>query len=73
MKIALDAMGGDKAPQATVEGAALALQEFGGDLEKLILVGDESTLRSQLSDISYAHSKSRSSMRPRWLAWKNRR
>ena len=30
-RIALDAMGGDFAPNATVAGALLALQEFGPD------------------------------------------
>ena len=50
-------MGGDHAPNATVTGAKLALEEFGGDLEKLILVGDESELRRELSHLSYAHNK----------------
>ena len=29
MKVALDAMGGDHAPAAEVEGAALAVREYG--------------------------------------------
>jgi len=57
MKIALDVMGGDKAPEATIQGAILALEEFGDDLEKLLLVGDEITIREKLSQLSYAHSK----------------
>ncbi len=57
MKIALDAMGGDKAPQVTIEGAAAALEEFGDRLEKLILVGDERVIEEELRRISYAHSK----------------
>ena len=47
MKVALDAMGGDHAPQATVAGAVLALREF-PKLEKLFLVGDESRIRAEL-------------------------
>jgi phosphate acyltransferase len=57
MNIALDAMGGDRAPQVTIEGAAAALEEFGGRLNKLILVGDESVLKAELDRICYANSK----------------
>lgn len=57
MNIALDAMGGDRAPEVTVEGAAKALEEFGGMLKKLVLVGDEKILRNELDRIGYAHSK----------------
>ncbi len=44
MKLALDAMGGDFAPQINIDGARLALQQL-DSLEKLVLVGDEPTLR----------------------------
>jgi glycerol-3-phosphate acyltransferase PlsX len=47
MKVALDAMGGDHAPQSCVDGAVMALQEF-PKLEKLFLVGDETLVREQL-------------------------
>jgi glycerol-3-phosphate acyltransferase PlsX len=47
MKVALDAMGGDHAPQATVAGAVLALRDF-PNLEKLFLVGDEARIRAEL-------------------------
>lgn len=46
--IALDAMGGDNAPQATVEGALLALKEH-GDL-KLKLTGDRKILSGLTSE-----------------------
>lgn len=51
IKISLDAMGGDYAPQATVEGAVLAAREFN---IASVLVGDESQMREELSkhDIS---------------------
>ncbi len=57
MKIALDVMGGDHAPAATMEGAVQALEDFGDDLEKLYLVGDEPSIKEQLSHLSYAHGK----------------
>lgn len=57
MNIALDAMGGDNAPQVTVEGAAAALEEFGSRIDKLILVGDQDVLRQELGRLSYAHNK----------------
>jgi phosphate acyltransferase len=43
--IALDAMGGDHAPRAEVEGAILAARELG---VRLLLVGVEATLRHEL-------------------------
>ena len=47
MKIIVDAMGGDNAPQAPVEGALRAKKELGVDI---VLVGRESELREQLGD-----------------------
>ena len=44
MKLALDAMGGDDAPQINIDGAKLVLNEQ-ESLQKLYLVGDEATLR----------------------------
>ncbi|MDX1629976.1 MAG: phosphate--acyl-ACP acyltransferase, partial [Fulvivirga sp.] len=40
MKIALDAMGGDYAPDCTVQGAGLASQEISDDTT-IVLVGKE--------------------------------
>ncbi|MDU2242345.1 MAG: phosphate acyltransferase PlsX [Paenibacillus sp.] len=48
MKIAIDAMGGDHAPQSTVEGALAAAKEW-GDIE-IILVGDEQVLKPMVQD-----------------------
>jgi len=45
MKIALDAMGGDYAPQVTVEGGVLAAQELGLEV---ILIGREEAIRQEL-------------------------
>jgi phosphate acyltransferase len=45
MKIALDAMGGDHAPETEVRGAVAAAKEFGIEV---ILVGDEEKIKSEL-------------------------
>ena len=47
MRIAVDAMGGDFAPQAIVEGAVLAVRAD-KDIEKIFLVGDETRVRAEL-------------------------
>jgi len=46
MRIILDAMGGDYAPQVAVEGAVMAAREFGVEV---ILVGREEAIRAELS------------------------
>ncbi|MBN1823288.1 MAG: phosphate acyltransferase PlsX [Endomicrobiales bacterium] len=45
MRIALDAMGGDLAPQVTVEGAILAVKE---SRHEIILVGDQDKINREL-------------------------
>jgi len=50
MKIIVDAMGGDYAPQAVVEGAVEAVREI--DLE-VVLVGQEKKIKSLLNNFSY--------------------
>lgn len=47
MRIALDAMGGDFAPENTIKGALLAKKSFASDIE-LVLVGKESVIHSHL-------------------------
>ncbi|MEM1082583.1 MAG: phosphate acyltransferase PlsX [Verrucomicrobiota bacterium] len=44
MKVALDAMGGDRAPDVNLAGAADALDRY-QSIEKMILVGDEDIIR----------------------------
>jgi glycerol-3-phosphate acyltransferase PlsX len=51
IRVALDAMGGDYAPQAVVQGSLLALQEAKDEID-LILVGDKGEITSELN-----HSK----------------
>ncbi|MEG0553749.1 MAG: phosphate acyltransferase, partial [Carnobacterium sp.] len=48
MKIAVDAMGGDNAPKAIVEGVVLAASEF-KDME-FILYGNEEAIKPFLSN-----------------------
>ena len=48
MRIAVDAMGGDYAPQAIVEGILLAAQEY-SDVE-FILYGDGEKIKPYLGD-----------------------
>ena len=48
VRVALDAMGGDFAPDREVEAAVLAVRTF-GDVLDLRLVGDESVLREKLA------------------------
>ena len=48
MRIAVDAMGGDFAPQAIVEGALLAVREC-ADIDCLYLVGDETAIRAEIA------------------------
>lgn len=52
IKVALDAMGGDNAPAAIVEGAILAAKESQGKFG-IVLAGPEDTIRAQLSAFGY--------------------
>lgn len=47
MRIALDAMGGDFAPQAVIEGALLAAEEFASDVQ-IVLIGQEKVINDLL-------------------------
>ena len=46
VKVALDAMGGDNAPEAIVEGAVLAAKEL--NLEEVLLIGDQEQVKREL-------------------------
>ncbi len=50
MRIGLDVMGGDYAPDAIMEGAVDALQYLSDD-DKLVLLGDEGAIYDKLSEI----------------------
>lgn len=50
LKIALDAMGGDKAPECDVEGAVKALKEH--NHLNMILLGDETAVKKELAKFS---------------------
>ncbi len=50
MKIGLDVMGGDYAPDAVIEGAVDSLQHF-SEGETLVLIGDEQSILDKLSEM----------------------
>lgn len=50
MRIAIDAMGGDNAPGAVLEGVRLVLPELSNDVE-IQLFGNEATLKKGLADL----------------------
>lgn len=50
MKIALDAMGGDFAPQAIIDGALLASQELTSD-QKIVLIGDSDAIQKHVASL----------------------
>jgi len=51
MKIGLDIMGGDYAPEVTVEGALQALRELPSEVS-LVLIGDKNQIRKSLAEKS---------------------
>ncbi len=55
MRIALDAMGGDKAPGEIIAGALKAVEQIEDD--QLVLVGDESAIREHLGKQKYSESQ----------------
>ncbi|MCC9165662.1 phosphate acyltransferase PlsX [Pontibacter harenae] len=52
MRIALDAMGGDFAPEAIIKGALLALEQLDKDYE-ILLIGKEDIIQSLLKNYGY--------------------
>ena len=51
MRIGIDIMGGDYAPEETIKGALLSLKEFDSE-DKLILLGDEQTIKAKIEENS---------------------
>lgn len=56
MKIGLDVMGGDFAPDAIIEGAVDSLEHFSAG-EELVLLGDEQSILGKLGDMNTAPSR----------------
>jgi len=54
VKIVLDAMGSDSAPKVEIEGAVQAVEDYGYEI---ILVGDETAMKSELAKYKYDKSK----------------
>ena len=53
MKIALDVVGGDFAPDSTIEGVKLALNELPSEVT-VVLIGPEALIRSKLKQFNIA-------------------
>ena len=51
MRIGLDVMGGDYAPQATIEGAVRAAKMLSSD-DKIVLIGRESAIMQELERLN---------------------
>ena len=49
MKIILDAMGGDNAPEATIRGAVKAIKEINSEI---ILVGNEEKINKKVKEMN---------------------
>ncbi|MCX5686385.1 MAG: phosphate--acyl-ACP acyltransferase, partial [Candidatus Omnitrophica bacterium] len=54
MKIVLDAMGSDRAPEAEIKGAVMAVRELGHDV---VLVGDETIIKEELKKYKWPSDK----------------
>ena len=68
-RIAIDAMGGDRAPAVVIDGVLLAAQDLGVEM---ILVGERAAIEQQLAKI-LGHPSLRSSARRRSYQCTNRR
>lgn len=56
MRIAIDAMGGDHAPQAVLEGVKLVLPELAKDVE-LVLFGDQAALKAGIDGLGITDAR----------------
>ena len=63
-RIVVDAMGGDNAPKAPVEGAVLAMQKYPG--LSVVFTGREPEIRKALEGLEADPTVIRSSIRTRW-------
>jgi glycerol-3-phosphate acyltransferase PlsX len=55
MKIGIDVMGGDFAPEAIIEGAVDTVNHFSAD-EKIVLLGDETSILRKLNEMNISPS-----------------
>ena len=56
MRIGIDILGGDFAPEANLDGVFMALSELPEDVV-IVLIGDESVIKSKLSEVQVDHSR----------------
>ena len=64
IKIGVDAMGGDFAPEAAVKGAVMAVDAIGKE-NRIVLFGDEKQIRDVLNAENCPQSDSISYIRPK--------
>ena len=57
MKIIVDAMGGDNAPDEIIKGSVLAIEEF--DIDEIILLGDDGAMRESIERCSVPRDRLR--------------
>ncbi|MDD5247241.1 MAG: phosphate acyltransferase, partial [Candidatus Omnitrophica bacterium] len=55
MKIVVDAMGGDYAPEVVITGAVTAVQEYKGI--EIVLVGDQAKIEKFLTDNKFSRER----------------
>lgn len=72
MKIGLDIMGGDFAPNSVVLGAIEAQKALSAD-QVLVLIGDQDQAQSIIRDTGATSINSNTSTPPKPLAWVNTR
>lgn len=56
MRIGIDILGGDFAPEANLDGVFMALSELPEDVV-IVLIGDESVIKSKLREVQVDHSR----------------
>ena len=56
MRIGIDILGGDFAPEANLDGVFMALSELPEDVV-IVLIGDESVIKSKLNEVQVDHSR----------------
>lgn len=64
LKIGVDAMGGDFAPEAAVKGAVMAVDAIGDEC-RIVLFGDEDRIRAVLKAETVRRTGSISYIRPK--------
>lgn len=56
MRIGIDILGGDFAPEANLDGVVMALSELPNDVI-IVLIGNEKEIESKIKDVNFDHSR----------------